>query len=208
MDQGYATITLVGLLLGGLPALADDAATARAPDPCAYDRAAMMALDQDAFDQDLDGGWRVIANREGCEIAAADLIRDYREKHGLKDHVVTWHEGQMRALAGQTERAIELFEESRRPADVDDWFGWNYYVDATIAFLVKDKPALLEARDALAALPKPDDFNPVDDDGKPLDFEWPPNLHVIDDFIECFSKTYAQAYGNCQQPPGKSNKLE
>lgn len=49
---------------------------AAAPD-CAYDRASMMALPQQAFDQDLNG-WRSLSMR-GCEAEAADLIRDWRE---------------------------------------------------------------------------------------------------------------------------------
>src|SRR4051794_36183667 len=45
---------------------------------CYDDRAALLALDQKAFDQDLAGGWRAVAASPGCELAAADLIRDYR----------------------------------------------------------------------------------------------------------------------------------
>lgn len=41
------------LLAAAQPA---DALTAPAPD-CSYDLAAMLALDRDAFDQDMEGGW-------------------------------------------------------------------------------------------------------------------------------------------------------
>jgi|GEM_PF-3021325 len=60
---------------------------ATATDPvssCAFDRPAMLGLDQAAFDQDLSnggGGWRAVAAKPGCEEVAADLIRDYRSAH-------------------------------------------------------------------------------------------------------------------------------
>ena len=44
--------------------------------PCIENRSALLALDQKAFDQTLDSGWRPIANRPECRLAAADLIRD------------------------------------------------------------------------------------------------------------------------------------
>ena len=91
-------------------------ATAR-PSQCGYDEAAMLALDENAFDQDLSnggGGWRKIANIAGCEVAAADLIAAYKKKHGLDKPILNWHEGQMRASAGQTERAIALLSSARK----------------------------------------------------------------------------------------------
>ncbi len=87
------------------------------PAACSYDRTAMLALDQDAFDQDLQGGWRTIADRPGCTLAAADLLRDYRQAHAITGGIVVWHEGQMRAEAGQTAQAIacsKILQASRR----------------------------------------------------------------------------------------------
>ncbi|MDP9086570.1 MAG: hypothetical protein M3N02_07380 [Pseudomonadota bacterium] len=78
---------------------------------CQYDRAALMALDQDAFDQDMTGGWRKL-EYDGCEAEAADLIRDWRVAHKANDHVLVWHEGQLRAGLGQTTAAISLFRQS------------------------------------------------------------------------------------------------
>ncbi len=163
--------------------------------PCAYDRAAMLALDRQAFDQDLDGGWRALSVRTGCILAAAELIRDYRETHPSDPGILYWHEGQLRANAGQTGQAIALFDRSRK---TDDPFGWNLYVDASIAFLRGDRTALLAARDALASLPHPDGFDPRDDSRRPIEIRWPPNLHVVDGFIACFGRTYREAYaGRC-----------
>ena len=154
-----------------------------------------MALDQRAFDQDMDGGWRTLAHDPACRAAAADLIRDYREAHALTDSILFWHEGQMRAEAGQTHAAIVLFNRSRH----DDPFGWNLYVDASIAFLRRDRAALQRARDALAVLPRPPHFQPRDVNRRPINLAWPPNLNVVDALIRCFGRAYAKAYA-CAPP--------
>ena len=176
------------------------AATAAAPtNSCAYDRKRLLALDQNAFDQDLKGGWRALSENPRCYVAAADLIRDYRAAHHSTDSILFWHEGQMRASAGQTSAAIALFEKSRRAQDP---IGWNFYVDGTVSFLRHDRTQLQAARDKLAALPKPADFHPVGLDGKPIDIKWPPNLNILDGFLTCFSRSYDQAYGTpqCTKP--------
>jgi hypothetical protein len=168
-----------------------------AAETCVYNRGEMLALSQDAFDQDMEGGWRALANRAGCIPVAADLIRDYRETKQLTASILYWHEGQLRASLGETEHAIQLFEKSRHPKD--DPFGWNLYVDATIAFIRKDKPALLNAREALARLPRPPDFDPRDAQGNAIEVSWPPNLHVVDGLIECFEREYKDAYRVCRK---------
>jgi hypothetical protein len=180
-------------------AFAATLASAQAPatGACAYDRQRIMALDQRAFDQDRTGGWRLLARNPRCRAVAADLIRDYREAHGLSASILFWHEGQMRANAGQTERAIALFDRSRR--EEPDAFGWNLYVDASIAFLRGDRPALEAARNALAALPRPADFAPRDTQGRPVNMAWPPNLNVVDALAACFGRPYAMAY-SCAAP--------
>ena len=176
------------------------AATPPAADPCAYDRDRLLALDQNAFDQDLKGGWRVLAQNPKCYVAAADLIRDYREAHHSSDSILFWHEGQMRAFAGQNDAAIALFEKSRHKEP--DPTGWNLYVNGSVAFLRHDRSALRSARDKLAALPKPPDWPPTGPDGKPVNFPWPLNLNVLDGFLACFNQRYEKAYGTatCTQP--------
>ena len=42
------------------------AAQAAPSSPCQYDRARLLALDQNAFDQDMTGGWRKL-EEDGCE---------------------------------------------------------------------------------------------------------------------------------------------
>lgn len=53
---------------------------------CSHDKEALLALDENAFDQDLSnggGGWRKIGNVPGCELAAAELISAYRAKYPI-----------------------------------------------------------------------------------------------------------------------------
>ena len=159
---------------------------------CSYDRQAMMALGQHDFDQDLQGGWRPLADRAGCRLVAADLIRDYRRAHRSEDRILFWHEGQLRALEGHTEAAISLFEHARRSDS--DVIGWNHYVDATIAFLRRDRSGVLAARARLVALPRPENFVRVDSAGRPL--VWPLNLRIIERFVSCLGRTYAKALGD------------
>jgi hypothetical protein len=181
---------LTALLLGAQVASAPPAVPS-----CAYDRAALLALAQPAFDQDMTGGWRALANR-GCGLAAADLIRDWRAVHPMTPShasILFWHEGQLRANAGQDAAAISLFDQSRKtPAD-DHGLGWNLYVDGSIAFIRRDRTAFEAARAALAALPRPADFDPRGPDGKPMAIAWPINLNVLDGMAACWNEPYRNA---------------
>lgn len=166
---------------------------------CSYDREALLALDQRAFDQDTNGGWRAIARREECVGVAADLIRQYREARDANPLMLYWHEGQLRATIGQTEQAIALFEQSRHLRDTPSVpklyvEAWNLYVQATIAFLRRDQTELLSARESLAALPSPEGFSPP-----ASQLQWPLNLNVVDMLVACFDRTYKEAYGRCAQ---------
>lgn len=179
-------------------ALAAASAAGGAP-TCSYDRAAMLALDQPAFDQDMHGGWRALAAK-GCDLEAAELIRQWREVHHATEPILFWHEGQMRANAGDYANAISLFERSRHPADADMMWGWNLYVDGSIAFLRGDRPALEAARGRLAILPRPPALPEVRNaDGAPVAIAWPMNLHVLDGLLRCWGQSYRRAY-NCPPP--------
>ena len=200
-----AAITL--LLLGSV--------TAHSADRCRYDEQALLALDENAFDQDwvgTGGGWRTIASIPGCELAAAELLAAYQAKHPYSNSILAWHEGQMRASANQYERAIPLLESARKPADQDD-AGWNFYVDATVAFLRHDKSKLLEARRLLASVAFPENSGyPALKDGivemparpgKPsMKFRWPINIDTVDGLVACFDKPYSEAYAvSCRPAP-------
>jgi len=172
---------------------------------CDVDRTRLLALDETQFDQDMSGGWRALAAKPGCNLAAADLLRDYRQAHRNEAGILYWHEGQLRAFAGQSQEAIALMERSRKPAAADRG-GWNPYVDATIAFLRKDRAALDNARLKLAAVQPPigkgappviDGFMEVDfADGQKRKIRWPPNIDVVEGFVHCFDKPYGAAYAS------------
>jgi hypothetical protein len=190
---------LMAICFGALawPACADP------PKPeCAVDREALLKLDYMAFDQDFTGGWRPLG--KDCKAEAAEVLRAYRiqmMKERPTDQraiMLFWHEGQMRAMLGQTDEAIALFRQSRQSDD------WNLYGDATIAFLQHDRPAVEAARQALLAAPKPEWWDramaQAKAEGKPVAV-WPANLSVIDAMLRCFDKPYSEAYSaKCLTP--------
>ena len=202
-----ALLTIATFWLTGSDARASDQDT----NPCRYNRREMLNLSFKSFDQDLSdggGGWRKLL-KPGCERVAANLIRDYRRKNGSTKNILIWHEGQLRAMAGQYPQAVELFERSRH---TQDEMGWNAYIDATIAFLEKDKPRLIAARDRLVKVEHSPEFPPLTNgyfqipngSGKPIFIRWPPNIDVVDGLIKCFGKPYGVAYGmyelGCRPP--------
>lgn len=190
----------------------------KAASRCAYDKKALLALDEKSFDQELangGGGWRAIAHVPGCELAAAGLLAAYRAAHPASSPALAWHEGQLRASAGEYDRAIALLGGARKAPDQDP-FGWNDYVDATIAFLRHDKAALLAARKRLAAVAYPAGAGLPPLKGGYMEFpaqkgqparrlRWPPNIEVVDALVDCFGKRYSEAYGaSCRAAAAKA----
>jgi hypothetical protein len=197
--------------LSGAAPTQSEAAPPVAPSGCEVDTSAMLRLTPDKFDQDLKGGWRTIAHRPGCELAAADLIAAYRTAHwgSLKTgdlHTSYWHEGQARARAGRYADAVPLLMAGVDPEGGD---GFDDYALGTIAFLHRDLPALEAARARLAALPEPPGFEEAFAKYKAKTnrtLRWPMNLDVLDGLIACFDKPYRDAYG-CEvaKPAAKPN---
>ncbi len=172
---------------------------------CRHDRQSLLALDLQAFDQDINGGWRTL-EAQGCAVEAADLIRDWRKAHGGMgdaDALLSWHEGQLRADAGQYANAVKLFDAGRHPAAEDAKWGWNLYVDGSVAFLRGDLAALEAARAKLAILPRPAELeDAIGVDGRPRKVRWPMNIGVLDGFIRCWGQSYKAAY-RCPALPTK-----
>lgn len=177
---------------------------AQPADPCAHDRAALLALSPAAFDQDLEGGWRTLSGKPECTATAADLLAAYRKAHWGELtpgelHINFWHEGQLRAGLGQTEAATRLMMAGVNPETPNS--GFSDYALGTIAFLHQDRPGLLAARERLAATPKPADFDRAAERFKAtygFDLNWPMNLDVLDGLIACFGRPYNDAYGDCR----------
>ena len=192
-----AVIALVALAFPPAAALAQDAQP-----NCAPDGQIMLLQDYPTFD--MSGrGWRAVHQQPGCEAAAADLIARYRTMQRTilaRDEALTlrFHEGQVRAGLGDIAAALALFA-ATHDASPEAGSAWNPYVDATIAFLKKDRPALEAARDKLAAASPPPDF-----DARATEYEqrtgqrpvWPPNLDVVKAFVTCFDRTYREAYAD------------
>ena len=166
---------------------------------CTVDTAAMFRLPPAKFDQDMNGGWRRLADREGCASAAADLLGAYRHAHwstltAPELHINYWHEGQIRAVAGQYERAIPLLMDGVNP---NSERGFYEYALGTIAFLQRDVAGLKAARDRLAAVPQPPWFAKAAADAKvryATEMKWPLNLDILDGLITCFGQPYKVAY--------------
>jgi hypothetical protein len=176
---------------------------------CEYDRARLLALDENQFDQDMSGGWRALASTPGCALVAADLLHDYREAHHKDSGLLFWLEAQVRADAGQYPEAVALMKRAYKPADADK-AGWNPYVDATIAFLRRDRKALEQARAKLAAVQPPvgagmppviNGYMEVDfADGSKRKIRWPINIDVVEGLENCFDQPYVEAYKDaCRQ---------
>ncbi len=164
---------------------------------CREADAAMLAMSLHDFDQ-TEAGWRSL-DAEGCEQKAADAIRQYRTIHaeplGEETSTLVWHEGQLRASTGETEEAIRLMLIGRE----QESDATQPYTDATIAFLRRDRAALMAARARLVALPVPEAFARASaryaasyPDLPPP--RWPLNLNIVDGLIACFDRPYREAY--------------
>lgn len=166
----------------------------------------MLAVSPTAFDQDLEGGWRPLAQRPECVETAADLLAAYRQAQwaNLRPgdlHSNYWHEGQLRAELGQKSRAIRLLLAGVNPNISTD--GFHDYALGTVAFLNDDMEGLQAARDRLAATPQPENWAETSARLREQfgsDMKWPINLKVLDGFIACFGKPYKEAYGTACQP--------
>jgi hypothetical protein len=166
---------------------------------CNYDAAKLLALPFEQFDQDLTGGWRALTN-DRCPTEAAEVLRRYRTEHqpltDAQRRLLSWHEGQVSASTGSYNRAIPLLLAG---VPDNDAMGFADYALGTVAFMRRDKRALLAARARLAALPKPSkwiDTASATINGKLISFStpWPPNLNVLDGLLECFDRPYSEAY--------------
>lgn len=169
----------------------------------------LMTLDLQKFDQDMAGGWRAIANIEGCDHAAADAIKAYlhfsRPSAPAGNNLLRWHAGQSLAFAGQYEEARAFFQASYSTAE--DGGAWNLYVDATLGFLDGDMDRMVAARNALK------EYTPSEDDIAAMRaflaknphitfpeeaITQPQNMNVVQSLIRCVGSPYSVAYpGNC-----------
>jgi hypothetical protein len=198
----------------GIALIAAAAASALAPQKpyaeCVQDPEKYLAMSFQEFDQGvqpvpdgprLEWGWREITKQEGCHIAAANLIAQWRERHGaslppFQRSFSAFHEGQLRADGGDYSGAIPLIEEGR--VAFSDAAG-QAYVDAIVAFLRSDRDALVAARDRLLAVPEPPNWPALQRAFKEQagqDMKWPLNIEATEALVRCFGKPYS-TLGEC-----------
>lgn len=209
--MGRYSVGFARLAFSAALALVAGAAAAeeqRSPGACGAHQGKYLNLTFNAFDQTMGGGWREVADKPGCQKAAADLVAKYRDEVLRQQAAgLDFHEGQLRARAGETATAIRLFKQNLAfKKSWGDRFPLHdiLFIEATIAFLEHDRPTLQAKRDQLAALPKPEGF-----DAMAADFErrfpqasmtWPPNLWNLDAFLACFDKAYGEVDAACYAP--------
>ncbi|MEO0983566.1 MAG: esterase-like activity of phytase family protein [Pseudomonadota bacterium] len=167
---------------------------------CIEDREALLALDEDAFDRDLEGGWRSVAAKDECNAEAADLIEDYRAAYpSAAQGPLMFHEAQLRGLAGQTDRAAAIF---REVLEGDERESSRLYAEASIAILEGDRQALERAYESLKALPEPPGWSATAEDFEArhgVRPRWPNNIGVVEGFRDCFDEGYLHAYTKCNR---------
>jgi len=168
----------------------------------------LIGLTYRDFDQDFKGGWRAISYKEGCKGAAQNMLKSYITYHDYKyksdRNTLMWHTGQVLAGDDKYDEAVLYFKQTYKMGQHSK--EWNLYVEATLAFLSKDKPALITARDTLAAQPVSEELkasrrkflkqnaNVTWPDGF---VDEPQNLSVVNNLIRCYEEPYSVAYGKC-----------
>lgn len=95
-----------------------------------------------------------------------------------------------------------MFERTYREAKGPSGEASNFYVDDTLAFLRRDKPALEAAIAGLSTVPRPPGWdNAVGMDGQPISLPWPLNLDVLQGLLRCWTQPYSVAYVCRAIPP-------
>jgi hypothetical protein len=211
----YGFTRLIWLAFGGflcislpiIPARAQSYGQSAIHHDCDYNASTMMSLSENEFDQTPGKGWRQVADKAGCEIVAANLIAKYRDTHRTTSELSYWHEGQLRAFAGDYNGSIRVMRLSYKKHDET---GWNYYVDATISFLSHDKSSFDKYKERLAKIPVPDGLPPPMNgfielksaNGSSMKMAWPINMDVLNGLDVCFNKSYKEAYGDTCRSSG------
>lgn len=174
------------------------------------ENARLMSLSQKDFDQDMEGGWRIVANQENCKSVAGYLIEDYIAFHDIEPgsgtYILYWHTGQMHAYAGDTPRAIDFMKltyDNLPPKDAS--YEWSLYAKGTVAFLNKNREGLEDSITRLAKIPvdpekvkaikafQAENPNVSFPEGFP---EKPLNLIALEGFLACFDRPYSEAFGS------------
>lgn len=140
-----------------------------------------LELDFNAFDQSPIG-WRVLTKAK-CYKESAELmelyLRKYPNLHICQKTLLSFHAGQSYAFINDYSSALRYFSYSTWDVPPNAPVVWNAYVNATIAFLRKDEPALRKYRDEIAKLKTPTNLL---------------NLRIVDNMLAHLNKTYFDVY--------------
>lgn len=143
------------------------------------------------FDQSPFGFRSLAKLDDRCYLRTGVLIADYLTKNDTaldanSKQISNFHAGQSFSFVTKYDIAIPHFERSINPDEAaDPTFHWNAYVEATLAFLRRDKNALVAAREKFGKHPQGGDSV---------------NVKVVDRMIKCFNSTYKDVYmytGTC-----------
>lgn len=141
--------------------------------------ASLMELAYDAFDTSSGKlAWRTLLSK-GCVDAAVLTLETYRARNSKKltaeqRHEMSFHTGQALAFSGRDRESIPHFESAKGAESSREW---SAYVDATVAFLRKDRPRLESALHRYEKLVSPTSMR----------------LGVIRGFTRCLDKAYMEA---------------
>jgi hypothetical protein len=201
----------VAVVLCVAPVTAQQTPAAPAPTTaeCIGGTAKFLELGIKIFDQDEEKGWRSVAHKPGCELAAATLIATYRKYVLERIENLRWHEGQIYANNSDYPKAIEAMSKSlESKRGHADWSAPEdaariVYELATIAFLKGDRAELEKQRAELAVIPAPKDWadaqaafrQQLPNMTPPT---WPQNLDIVDALVACFGRPYSEAYGEAE----------
>ena len=133
----------------------------------------LMSLSLHDFDQ-TSSGFRSYSDNYNL---VSLIIPEYIEANNLSDgqaRNINWHLGQIHAFNGSSEVAIDRMKKSLTGGSP----AWKYYVIGSIAFLEKDRETL---QTCIMEMQKLYD---------------PPNIEILERFLENFEKDYREAYQN------------
>ena len=122
-------------------------------------------------------GWRALA-AAGCVDSAVALLAGYAEANrarlpSAQRREIAFHIGQALAMDGRAQEAIAALEQA---LDAEAPAEWTTYVQATLAFLRRDREALQAARASYASL-SPGSMR----------------LRIIDGLVACPNEPYMKA---------------
>ena len=185
--KSFTQIALVGLATS-LILLSANVKHTRAEQQrsCTVTSADLSRISYDVFDQGFDSrlSWRCIAHR-GDYKKTQELIGEYitMNKPSLEQYEIrnlSFHSGQLAALDGRYEDAIEKFYQALDDSNESaHYLSWNEYVSGTIYFLQGDTKKLEREIEKMEA--------------KNLEMD-AVNVRILKDFLRCSNDAYKDVY--------------